>query len=128
MTNDTATPQTISERFPNATPRPWVADGTCIEHFEAPMKPDIAACSTGSVMSLPPIGPEAEANAALLAYTANHYEALEASHARLIRALADVAKSAHAALGHGGFSIEKCLRPACVTASAAIECAKGVTT
>ena len=54
-------------------------------------------------------------------------EALEASNARLMRALEDVAKSTHAALGHGGFSIEKCLRPACVTASAAIDAAKGAT-
>jgi len=67
------------------TPGPWVADGPVVEDFNAPMRPDIAVCATGMIVSLPPDGDEARANACLIASAPDLLAALEAVVSRLNR-------------------------------------------
>ena len=58
----------MTTQYAQHTPGPWVADGPVVEHFDAPMKPDIAFCAQGIIGNLPPNDSlEAAANARLIA-------------------------------------------------------------
>lgn len=54
----------ILARAAAASPGPWVADGSAVEAFNAPIDPDIAITGSMTIHSLPA---EHEANAAFIA-------------------------------------------------------------
>ena len=77
------------------SPIPWVADGPVIEHFDAPMEPDIAICACDVVYDLPLDGDEARANAAFIVKAT-------AYHDRLVEALRLAERAMHAYLTNPG--------------------------
>ena len=101
MTNDTATPKTIAERFPGATPRPWGHVSWSDLWIDKGLTEGLVTANLD--------------DAWLIRHAVNHYEALEASHARLKRALENLIP--FAAQG----------QPEVRQARAAIEAAKEVT-